>query len=107
MFSTLHGTYFSFQMHFKMSSANAFILDWSKILSLGNGLTLSQTSPGFYKSFENTMRKEKLLAMSNFPSLTVFSTRLGNFLPFSSNFKLSSANSFGLEESEICCSEKG
>ena len=34
-----------------------------------------------YKSFENT----------------VFSTRLDNFLPFSSNLELSSANSYSLE----------
>ena len=33
---------------------------------------------------------------------TVFSTHLDNFLPFSSHLKLSSANSFGLEESKIC-----
>ena len=31
----------------------------------------------------------------------MFSTRLENFLPFSSNLKLSSANSFNLEESKI------
>ena len=38
MFSTLYGTYFSFQMHFKMSSATCFNLDQSKILSSGNGV---------------------------------------------------------------------
>ena len=38
MFSTLYGTYFSFQMHFKMSSAICFNLDHSKIFSSGNGL---------------------------------------------------------------------
>ena len=38
MFSTLYGTYFSFQMHFKMSSVICFNLDQSKILSSGNGL---------------------------------------------------------------------
>ena len=38
---------------------------------------------------------------------TVFSTLLENFLPFSSNLKLSSANSFNLEESKICRLEKG
>ena len=47
-------------------------------------------------------KKEKLLVMSNSPFLAVFSTLLENFLPFSSNSKLSSANSFILEESEIC-----
>ena len=39
-------------------------------------------------------------AISPFP--TVFSTGLDNFVPFSSNLKLSSANSFSLEESKIC-----
>ena len=48
--------------------------------------------------FENTVGKG---AISPFP--TVFSTRLDNFLPFLSNLKLSSANSFSLEESKICC----
>ena len=37
-----------------------------------------------------------------FPFPTVFSTHLDNFLPFLSNLKLSSANSFSLEESKIC-----
>ena len=46
--------------------------------------------------------KEKLLITSNFSYLTVFSTRLDNFLPFSSNLKLSSAKSFNLEEYKIC-----
>ena len=36
MFSTLYGTYFSFQVHFGMSSAICFNLDQSKILSSGN-----------------------------------------------------------------------
>ena len=39
MFSTLYGTYFSFQMHFQMSSAFCFYLEDAKILSSGNGLT--------------------------------------------------------------------
>ena len=39
-------------------------------------------------------------AISPFP--TVFSTHLENFLPFSSNLKLLSANTFSLEESKIC-----
>ena len=46
-------------------------------------------------------RNCSLRAISFFP--TVFSTRLGNFSPFPSNLKLSSANSFSLEESKICC----
>ena len=51
--------------------------------------------------------KEKLLVKSNFSfSLSVFS-KFDNFLPFSSNLKLSSAKSFGLEEPEICRLGKG
>ena len=38
MFSIPHGTDFSFQMHFQMSSATRFNLDQSKILSSGIGL---------------------------------------------------------------------
>ena len=34
-------------------------------------------------------------------------TNLENFLPFSSNLALSSANSFSLEVSKICCLGKG
>ena len=53
------------------------------------------------KPFENTMGKEEIAqAISPFP--TVFSTHLDNFLPFLLNMKLLSANSFSLEESEIC-----
>ena len=46
-----------------------------------------------------------LRAMS--PFLTQFSILKENFLPFSSNFKLLSANSFSLEESKFCHSLKG
>ena len=55
------------------------------------------------KPFENTVGKGEIAcyrAISPFP--TVFSTHLDNFLPFSSYLKLSSANSFSLEESKIC-----
>ena len=62
-------------------------------------LTLSQTSPGFYVSVVQGFRKHcgkrrncSVRAISLFP--TVFSNPLGNFLPFSSCMKLSSANSF-------------
>ena len=41
MFSTFYGTYFPFQMHFKMSSAICLNLDQSKILSSGNGLRIA------------------------------------------------------------------
>ena len=46
------------------------------------------------------MRNCSQRAISHFS--TVFSTNFQNFLPFSSNLKLSSANSFRLEESKIC-----
>ena len=59
-------------------------------------------------SFLKTLKeKEKLLITSNFSfSHSVFYL-LENFLPFSSSLKLSSANSFSLEESKICCLGKG
>ena len=57
-----------------------------------------------YKSSENTVGKGER-AISPFP--TVFSTRLENFLPFSSNLKLPSANFFRLEGFKICCLGKG
>ena len=38
IFSTLHGPYFSFEIHFKMSSAIFSNLDQSEILSFGNEL---------------------------------------------------------------------
>ena len=38
---------------------------------------------------------------------TVFSMCLESFLPFSTNLKLSSANSFSLEASKICRLGKG
>ena len=51
--------------------------------------------------------KEKLLLTSNFSfSHTVFYS-FKTFLPFSSNLKLLSANSFSLEESIICHLVKG
>ena len=42
MFSTLYGTYFSFQIYFHMSSVICFSLDQPKILSSGNGLNSEQ-----------------------------------------------------------------
>ena len=51
--------------------------------------------------------KEKLLVTSNFSfSHSVFYT-VGELLPFPSNLKLSSDNSFSLEQSKICGLEKG
>ena len=39
LFSALYGTYFSFQMHYKMSSAICFNLDQSETLSSVNWLS--------------------------------------------------------------------
>ena len=70
-------------------------------------LTYSNTMTPFdapgKKAFENTVGKGEIArkrAISPFP--TVFSSRLDNFLPLSSNLIKSSANSFSLEESKIC-----
>ena len=51
------------------------------------------------KPFENNVGKGEIARNKQillFP--TVFSTHLDNFLPFLSNLKMSSANSFNLEE---------
>ena len=72
----------------------------------GKGLTLSETNPGVYvcsaSLFKTRWEKEKLLVRSNSPFPTVFSTHFDNFLPFLSNLKLLSANSFSCEVSKIC-----
>ena len=76
--------------------------------STGPGtLTLSQTSPWFYMSAGQVFWKHcgkrrncSSRAISPFP--TVFSTHLENFLPFSSNLKLSSASALNLEECKVC-----
>ena len=47
------------------------------------------------------MRKEEIARDEQFLLFPVFSTHLENFLPFSSSLKLSSANSFSLEEPKI------
>ena len=46
--------------------------------------------------------KEKMLVTSNFSFSHSFSTSLENIPPFLSNLKLSSVNSFNLEEFNIC-----
>ena len=70
------------------------------VVSLTHSHTMTPFDAPGKQAFLKHWEKEKLLAISPFP--TVFSTRLDNFLPFSSNLKLSSANSFSLEESKIC-----
>ena len=57
--------------------------------------------------FENTVGKGEIgHNEQSLPFPTVFSTHLENSLPFLSNLKLSSANSFNLEVSKICSSGK-
>ena len=51
--------------------------------------------------------KEKLLVTSNFSFSHSVSTCLKNFLPFSTKLKLTSANSFNLDEPKICRLGKG
>ena len=61
-----------------------------------------------YRSFENTKGKGEIARNEQFLLFpTVFFTLLENFLPFSSNLKLLSVNSFRLEETKIFCSGKG
>ena len=61
-----------------------------------------------YKPFENSVGKGEVARNEQFLLFPqcVF-TLLENFLPLSLNVKLSSANSFSLEESKICHLEKG
>ena len=61
-----------------------------------------------YKSFENIVRKKEEIAHNKqFLLVPVFSTHLEHFLPFLSNLKLLSANSFNLEGYKICRMGKG
>ena len=56
-----------------------------------------------YKSFENTVGKGEIARNEQFLlSPQCFVTILENFMPFSSNLKLLSANSFSLESSKFC-----
>ena len=61
-----------------------------------------------YKSFENTMRKGEIAHNEQFLLFPqCFLPIQKNFLPFSSNSKLSFANSFSLKESKIYHLRKG
>ena len=68
-----------------------------KVVNYSDVLALSQTSSGLYVS--------AVLAISPFPAASP--NVLDNFQPGLSNFKLSSANSFSLEECEIYYFGKG
>ena len=59
-------------------------------------------------NLENTVGKGEIARNEQFLLFPpCFSTLLENFLPFSSNSKLSSANSFRSEESKMCRLGKG
>ena len=65
-------------------------------------LTLSQTNLQ-YKSFEYTVEKGEIACNEQFlPFTQCFLPLWSNFPPFSSNLKLSSANSFTLKQPKIC-----
>ena len=87
MFPTLSKPNITFSFTFTLSSANAFILDRSKILSLVKR-TISQTNLCFYmclqyKSFENSVRKEEIAHNEHFFLFpATFSTLSINFHPF-------------------------
>ena len=65
MFSTLYGTYFSFEIHFKMYSAICFNLDQSKILSSGKGLKVAI----MMKIVINSLPTDKILDWSKLKTL--------------------------------------
>ena len=71
----------------------------SRQLSGLSVLSLYDCSTSLLKTLR---KKEKLLVTSNFSFSHGVFYLLGEFLPFSSNLELSSANSFSLEESNIC-----
>ena len=95
----------SLKKHTQQTIKQAVITYFSLNLFPNKPLFLHVCSRNLLKT---TRKKEKLLVTSNFSFFhNVFLTRLENFPPFSSNLKLSSANSFSLEESQICRLGKG
>ena len=60
-----------------------------------------------YKSFENTVGKDKIACNEHFLLFPLFSTHLENYLTFSTCMKLLSANSLSLEEPKISYLGKG
>ena len=63
IFSTLYGIYFSFQMHFKMSSAICLNLDQSKILSSGSGLRGNQCKTVYVTVLLSSQIEKRVLAL--------------------------------------------
>ena len=81
-------------------------------LTFGKELTLSETSLVFtcsqYKSFENTVGKGEIARNEQFLLFPqCFLPDWITFCHFHYNLQLSSANSFNLEKSKICCLGKG
>ena len=75
-------------------------------------LTLSHTNHVFaclqYKSFEKIVGKGELASYEHFLFFPlVFSTISESFMPFLTNLKLSSSNSFSTEQSKVVCLGKG
>ena len=68
--------------------------------SFSRPLTVAVTNNLTYSDTMTPFDAPGKQAISPFP--TVFSTHLDSFLPFLSNLKLLSTNSFSLEESKIC-----
>ena len=86
MFSSLHGTYFSFSMHFNPSPPKKTLV----FICLQ------------YNSFENPVGKGEIACNEQFLLFpTVFSTLSENFPPFSTNLKLLSANPFSFAECKV------
>ena len=77
-----------------------FLLDIS-VLKHSHTMTPFDT-PGKQAFWKHCGKRRNRLWQAISPFPTVFSTCSDYFLPFSSNLKLSSANSFSLEESKIC-----
>ena len=108
MFSNLNGIYFSFWMHFKVSSTICFDLDLSKILSFGNGLKqviseLSQNAHFFtIKTFKHFQTGGFLKTLWKNKEVLVIST------VFSNNIVLTYEryNAFNLGQTKILSSDK-
>ena len=82
------------------------IFSFSGVVSISfASLTLSHTRPGFYVSavqvFENTLGKGEIAHSEQFLLFPQYFPPTWKTLPFSSNLKLSSANSFCLEGFKI------
>ena len=69
-------------------------------------LSLSQTNPAFtclqYRSFEISVGKGEIAGNKQFLLFPQCFLPLDNFMQFSSNLELLSANCFSLEQSKIC-----